>query len=431
MDFMRPKIGRIAILIFVVISAAAAKQKQTTLFYPPFGHTWGIHRGTEDKLDMLLGNVTDFDNPQGLAAVKLKRWDDPKNRKDDDEITCFGVNANRGQIIYNSSMHSLALYGKKGHGVGEFWNPRGICATPDGDVYVADMGNHRVVHLFIPKTELHWVGTIGDTVFEAPFDIAVVPGGTLYVTDNARNCVVVIDTAGEVIAVWKGFYQPRGIDVDASTIRWSGSHQEVVVVVDSAGRAVKLLDRRTGSLIKCVSMAQLGMPDADLQYVALDYLGNAYVPDSIRCQIHKFDNKLNYIVSVGECGTADDQFDHPRGIDIWRRFGQVIISERSGAQYFWVGVDVKDFNLSYDAESRNIVLDFFVTEAAYVSVYIKGKKFDRRIYRHRVPIGRRTVYARVPSAAPPGKYEVKVVIEPTYSSYHYLQKEFTRKVEIH
>ncbi len=422
---------RLGVIVLAIVGVVLAAQKQTTLFYPPFGHTWGIHRGTEDKLDMLLGNVTDFDNPQGVAAVKLKSWDDPKSRKDDDEITCFGVNANRGQIIYNSSMHSLALYGKKGHGVGEFWDPRGICATPDGDVYVADMGNHRVVHLFMPKKELHWVGTIGDSVFEAPFDIAVVPGGTLYVTDNAKNCVVVIDTTGKVIAVWEGFYQPRGIDVDASTIRWSGAHQEVVVVVDSAGKAVKLLDRRTGKLINSVSMKSLGMHDADLQYVALDYLGNAYVPDSIRCQIHKFDNKLNYIVYVGECGTGDDQFDHPRGIDIWRRFGQVIISERSGAQYFWIGIDVKDFKFDFNPDERMISMSFFITEAAYVTVYIDGKKIDhKKIYRRRVPIGKRAVKVHIPDDVPPGKYKVTVVIEPTYSSYHYLNKEFKRKIKV-
>lgn len=421
---------KVSIILVIVLVSLFGKQKETTLLYPPFGHTWGIHRGTEGKLDMILGNVTDFDNPQGLAAVKLKSWDDPDNSDDDDEITCFGVNANRGQIIYNTSMSSLGIYGEIGDGVGQFRQPRGICATSDGDVYVADMGNNRIVHLRMPKKELKWVKSIGDTFLIAPFDVTVVPGGTLYVSDAERNSIVVMDTSGSVLDEWEGFYFPRGIDADASSMRWSGAKQNIVVVVDSAGKKISLLDRVDGYLRESVNMADLGMPNADMQYIAFDYLDNIYAVDSMRCQVHKFDRKLNYIVSVGKCGTKDEQFEYPRGIAIWRRFGQIVISERTGAQYFWVGVDVKNLDISLDNQNRELILDFFLTESAYLTVHLKGKDVDSRIYRRRVAIGKREINIQLPENIPSGKYELLITIEATYSSYKHFILEFNKKIKL-
>jgi len=406
-----------------------AGQKETTLLYPPFGHTWGIHRGTDTKLDMLLGDVTDFDNPQGLAAVKLKAWDNLKDKDDDDEITCFGVNAGRGEILYNSSMKSLALYGREGSGIGEFEQPRGICATEDGDVYVADMGNHRIVHLQMPKKKLNWVETLGDTFFQKPFDVAAAPGGILYVSDAGRNSIVVLDTSGAIIDEWTGFSNPRGISITDTSQRWlAPPKKNLVYVVDSSGKRIVKLDRRNGKILQEINMPEIGYKDADLQYLAIDYKGNIYVPDRNRCQIHKFDIDLNYIVAVGECGAKDEQFDHPRGIAIWRRFGQVIISERSGAQYFWVGVDVHNFQISSDSENRIIKLEFLLTEYAYMKVHIKGKDVDRNLgKKRRLPIGQNDIELNIPNEIPGGEYKIEFTFEAMYSSKGYFTKEITKK----
>ena len=112
------KIFTSATLLLTIFSVIFCAERETTIIYPPFKHTWGIHKGTETKLDMLLDNRTDFDNPQGIALTRLKSWDDPKDKTDDDQITAFGINSGKGEIIYNSSMYSLALYGNKGSGKG-------------------------------------------------------------------------------------------------------------------------------------------------------------------------------------------------------------------------------------------------------------------------------------------------------------------------
>ncbi len=44
----------------------------TTLVRPPFGHCLGINRATPLHLFLYLGSRTSFDEPAGLAAVKLR-----------------------------------------------------------------------------------------------------------------------------------------------------------------------------------------------------------------------------------------------------------------------------------------------------------------------------------------------------------------------
>ncbi|MBI4726463.1 hypothetical protein HY768_04425, partial [candidate division TA06 bacterium] len=64
------------------------------------------------------------------------------------------VNSGRHQIIYNQGLSGLKFFGQMGSGPGELHTPRGIAATEDGKVYVADMNNNRVVSLQSRKGSL-------------------------------------------------------------------------------------------------------------------------------------------------------------------------------------------------------------------------------------------------------------------------------------
>jgi hypothetical protein len=112
----------------------------------------------------------------------------------------------------------------------------------------------------------------------------------------------------------------------------------------------------------------------ELGYLALDYYDNVYVTDRAQHCIHKFDRHLNYLTSFGRKGKGDKEFDEPRGITIYRRFGQVIVAERASVQYYWVGTDVFDFGASLSSNQSLLQLDYFLTEASYVRVEI----FDDR-----------------------------------------------------
>ncbi len=420
----------IIILSFVVI--LYAKQKNPTYFFPPFKHTWGIHKGTEENLDMLLGNKTDFDDPQGITVIKLKQWDDPNSKKDDDEVTVYGVNSGRCQIIYNKSMYGLAIYGSCGRGKGQFQTPKGITATENGDVYVADYGNGRIVHLRMPKDKLIWVKSFGEKYLKAPFDIASIPGDTLYITDFKKNSVLVFDSSGTLIREFTGFYGPKGIDVDAHTIKWSAYKGDYFVVIDSFGKRILKINRTNGIIDKIVRTNSLGLSGSKLQYLALDYLGNIHVTDYNRCQLHKFDKDLKYITSFGSCGYKDEQLDQPRGIAIWKRFGQIFVSERVTAQYFWIGLEVKEFRLTHNKNDNSVTVSFFITETAYVKARIIGKGVDLSLWKRkkRVDLGGYDEKIALPVGLDSGNYKIIFEFEPTYSSRNYLEKTFTNKIKI-
>ena len=90
---------------------------------------------------MRAGFSYQFDNPQGVAALKLRAEDDSTTSRDDDELTVFGVNSGQHMLIFNTSLLSIAFYGRQGDGVGEFDNPVWVAAHRDGRVAVTDTGD--------------------------------------------------------------------------------------------------------------------------------------------------------------------------------------------------------------------------------------------------------------------------------------------------
>ena len=85
-------------------------------------------------------------------------------------------------------------------------------------------------------------------------------------------------------------------------------------------------------------------PRSRFTYLAVDYCDNLYVTDPVSHAVHKFDRNLTYLTTFGGPGTGDAQFLSPRGIAIYRRFGQTFIVEKDGAQYYWVGADLRSFS---------------------------------------------------------------------------------------
>jgi hypothetical protein len=423
----------------------------TTLVFPPFKHTLGFHKAKEIHLKIFLGHERSFDRPTGIAAVKLKSRDDPNKKSDDDELTIYGLNSGKGEIIYNTSMYSAAVYGKKGSGKGEFLAPRDIAADTEGNVFVADTGNDRIVHLIhdTKKNALEEVAVL-PTIFEDiplhdPSGVTLDCTGTLYIADRRNDRIVCTDYGGKLKQVL-GKIQPEhslrspvAIAVTDERERWSFYKKDYLFVIDSDGQRLLKLSHM-GRLIAARWAKDLPCKKAKFVDVALDFYSNVYVTDSDNCCIYKFDRNLDFVTTFGRCGTKDKEFVKPWGITIWKRFGQLFVTEEKGAQYYWIGVDFKEvsvFESRYPDGTTYTKINVHLTEPAFLTVRIENEKKeivwdefkDEKCNRFQniIPWKRTDGTGK---AVPPGTYTIIVEARATYSSKKYFSIQTTRTVTI-
>lgn len=413
----------------------------TTLVYPPFGHTLGIHRARPSHLKLFLGDRTRFDDPQGLAAVKFAADDDPAARGDDYQLTLFGVNSGRDEILYNSSMSTLAIFGRSGHGDGEFDRPHGVAATVDGRVYVADTGNRRVARLrWRPVSRS--LGWVGDWPAGEPFDVEADQRGMVWVTDRQGSAVLGFAdseagagsgrlpppiVAGDRWPLPEDVVAPLGLAVADSLDPWLRPDANRLFLVDRDGRRLRALDA-DGNVLAEVTPGDVApdRPAARFFYVEIDYFGNVWVTDPAGL-VYKLDMELRPLDAFPGPGAAESALEEPRGIAIWKRFGQVFIAEREGAQYFFVGADVRGMSdpVVVGRSASGWSLDLFLTEPATVRLTFVDAVGDTLGTADAGPEGegRRTVvwgpkdWTRTPPADWEGHARTVVVeARPTYSS---------------
>jgi hypothetical protein len=430
-----------ASVAFVAFSGADDRGA-TTLVTPPWTHCLGLHKVTQFHLDIYSGYREKFNDPEGLFCVKLACKDKPDTRRDDDELTVYGLNSGTGDIIYNKSLFSIGIVGGEGEGPMQFRNPQGLTGNADGDLYVADTGNDRIARLRYVNDELVWAGEIrgeGEGALKGPSGVCL-SGGRLYVADTGHDRVAVFEPDGSFVeafgADWKGvsLFRPYAIAAVTAGDEFLYYGDRFIVLTDSlGGRLWKLSPDGTARAL--VRRGALG-GDGSFGHAAIDYYGNVYVTDRAAGVIHKFDRHFSYVATIGgDRPERGPRFDEPRGISIYRRFGQVFVAERSGAQYFWVGTDVLGYradSLVFDPAKRRCGVDvsFHLTECSMISLVLRDEERRDRftiIPSYMLPPGTfaKRIEVECPAAAELAKCKLSLVIaaSPTYSSREYLTVE--------
>jgi len=402
-----------ALLVFGALSTGAK-----TLVFPPYGHSYGIRKATPQHLFMFFGPRTFFDNPQGLATARLDAWDDSSTEKDDDEVVVYGVNSNRHQIIFNTSMWTLGLYGKEGSGVDCFRFPCGIAADRHGNVVVADSGNNRVVWLKNPKSALKWVSsfdaTATGTPLKGPSRVGIDEQGVAYITDPGNRRIVTCTSDGKSVATIKCDDVPTALAVADGDAFWSFYRDErALFFVIGKNRIVK-------SDFSGKRLASASLPSGyQASYGAIDYYHNYWITDSEKHVILKFDHNLSLLEVFGAFGSGDNEFVEPRGIAIYKRYGQVFIAEKKGAQYYWIGSDVTAATLSKAPQEGRYTLTVSASEYSFVSLFsLQGDDTVFYTRKHRVPAGnaKLTIDGKGQDLL---RETMRLRFEPTYSSYTY------------
>jgi predicted membrane-bound mannosyltransferase/DNA-binding beta-propeller fold protein YncE len=253
------------------------------------------------------------------------------------------------------------VFGSQGTAPGQLERPSGIAIDPQGFVYVADTGNHRVQKFTADgQFVAAWGGTDASYSFNEPWGVAVAPddddrsGRFIYVADTWNHRVQKLDSAGNLLAAWGTFgqYEPRDGLIGESAFYGPRG----IAIGPNPGGPEGRGDRR-GHLI--------------------------YVTDTGNKRVQVFEPDGQFAFQWGGGGVVEGYLDEPVGIavgpegvyvaDTWNRRVQVF--DRNGAflrQWPVVGWDVgladeKPF-LAVDAEGY-----VYLTDPGYCRVLV----FDR------------------------------------------------------
>ncbi len=410
-------------IIHIALITLTSEALSESLVFPPYRHSHGIRKARQIHLSMFLSG-TRFNDPQGIATAKMITRDDPDTENDDDEVVVYGVNSGNHEIIYNTSMWGLASYGSKGSGKGEFSKPRGIECDKKGNVYIADRGNSRIVHLFNPRKKVRWKGSFngeeaGIKRLSSPEQVALDSKGYLYVTDPGTQRLIRFSGDGSsasVIGENSMFRQgPCMLEVADGRARWREFDKDRYIYCSSMnGKIIHKLDFK-GNEIRTAAL-----PSGDKAgYAALDHYHNLWITSEKTHKILKYDRDLNFLDSFGSKGRGDNEFIEPRGIDIWERYGQTFIAERKGAQYYWIGTDVKKRNIN-KTEKGTYFIELFLTEHSYVSLFTEtGNNRDTLflLKKRMISPGEAKIGLPADKVERIKKGSLTLRIEPTYSSY--------------
>ena len=436
--------------------------KSTTYVFPTYKHSYGIRKAGSTELFLFMGLRVKFRSPQGLACVRLDAWEDPDDPHDNDEVTVYGVNSGQNNIIYNSSMWGLDVYGIDEPDEQLLSEPHGICANSRGDVYVADSGNHRIVRLYNPGNKLEFKTAIGSEgglpgQFRYPKQVAMDAVGNVYVTDTGNHRIQIFNNRDSLVQIIGGngrILSPNGIAVAHASEPHRYRPDNFIILIDSIDQRISKYDLN-GKLLLSKNITATGYDQGRLEYVCLDYYNQLIITDSYNNCLHKFDKDLTFLTSFGERGEDDNQFIEPTGIAIYRRFGQLFVAEKVGAQYYWIGTDLK--SLEIEDKLSSIIFRISLTEPSflYLDIYDHENKFVKRVadkmFLHPAKVhsifwnlrmGRilptRTFEQEIEMSKmvqpgqklTAGSYKAIVTIEATYSSRTYFTRSFKKNFTI-
>lgn len=99
---------------------------------------------------------------------------------------------------------STATMTYNGEVIGKLTSPQDLCKSPNGDIYIADTGNNRIVVLDAKMKSVVNVITTFDNngnedKFNQPYGVCVSEKGNLYIADSKNRRVVVLDPEGKLL----------------------------------------------------------------------------------------------------------------------------------------------------------------------------------------------------------------------------------------
>ena len=283
---------------------------------------------------------------------------------------------------------------------GKMYYPRSVAISKSGELFIADVGNCRIVKMQAEFTSqglrFNWVKTFGrigksDGQFINPLKVAIKEAGSsplsVFVSDWTNHNIQEFDADGNHIRTLGGygsapgqFMHPRGIAIMGG-----------IYVADTGNGRIQRLNYATGSFEKQVSRGGEVPEDALFTDLAADH-NQVYVVDEKHNQIYLFDQDLNYIDTYR--GNPGSPFRDLRGISIFPTEDgfyhphKAVTVEKDRIQLFRLGMDVKRIeavpSVFYppSGDRKTTTLKYVLTDNGAVRLVVRdaANNIVRKIY---------------------------------------------------
>jgi len=232
--------------------------------------------------------------------------------------------------VFDASGGFLREWGGQGAEVGRFSEPWGVAVSPDGEVAVADTWNHRVQVFDAQGNWLRSWGVFGEadaggagTLLYGPRDVAYDAQGNLYVSDTGNKRVVKYDAEGTVLGIVGGvgaepgqMQEPVGIALDA---------EGRLYVADTWNRRIQVFGPDLTFEREWPVVAWDGMSVVNKPYLAV-HEGRVYVTDPEGYRIIVYDRDGAVVDVWGQYGSDLGAMNLPTGIAV-DAIGRVLVAD--------------------------------------------------------------------------------------------------------
>jgi len=281
------------------------------------------NRSPQQPVAVDTGAVTKWAN--GFSWSVLSRpgqLHDPRHLAVDAQGNVYVADTGNVRIVKISpSGQQLAAWGSKGDGMGQFHEPTGVAVDANGNIYVTDdsdlaLDRGQIIKLSPSGQELarYQAYQAQDPDLEFPVSITLDGQGNMYVADPYlyRAAIYKFSPNGDLLGHW-GFVSPVG------------------VAVDSAGN-IYAADQDIGHSV--FQIIELGPDGAPLAHwggaagtkpgefntesdVAVDRQGNIYVADELNNRVQELAPSGRVLAVWGGASAAGPgQFDRPSGVAV-------------------------------------------------------------------------------------------------------------------
>jgi DNA-binding beta-propeller fold protein YncE len=261
-----------------------------------------------------------------LEPVPLNMPSDAAVGPEGDLYVLDGVNYR--VVVYDADGKFRFQFGSRGSEPGQLLFPLGISTSSDGKVYIADSGNHRFQVFTSTGKLLDTVSLpkVPTGILPDPTDVVVDPNRQrLYITDNDNHRVLVYSLTGrQFVSTWgspgqdeRQFRFPFLMDI---------SPQGYLFIVEPINTRVQVINHE-GKFVNFiggwgVEAGQLFRPKG----VAV-YGNNVFVSDSYLGSIQAFDMRGDFLGVLADTAGIPMKFITPTGITIDKKRKRLYIVE--------------------------------------------------------------------------------------------------------